>query len=370
MIIVGLLLFWANRSDTHSSSDIWMRRFIKWFLFNFTANFMFAVVNRIRLIRPFVGPGSYIFKTLYFITLCIGVYAWIGYAETELGSKFFDAKATRFASFGLLAIPIILIIANFWTKMVFSFDEHGNYIRQAMFQYIMAFLLLGCVVTGVRVFLRSTRESDPIKRSHMRLLGTFPLSIFLAWVFSFADEKYPIVSVIIAVELLVLYIGNSTQQISLDKLTQVNNRQKLISFLEYKFRTHDSRLFALLMDVDYFKSINDKFGHLEGDAALIRVANTLKKACEPFKKRPYIARYGGDEFVIILETSREDVDLLCESIHRILKEMNERDGGEYELKVSIGTSEYIYGMDYNDFIEAADNELYKIKQARVRPANL
>ena len=147
----------------------------------------------------------------------------------------------------------------------------------------------------------------------------------------------------------------------MDKLTQVNNRQNLTSFINYKLYDHVSRLYLLMIDVDYFKTINDTYGHLEGDNALITVANTLKRACAAFKKRPFIARYGGDEFIIVLEGTQEDAEQLCASIRYILDEDKER---RYPLTLSIGMSSYRSGMTAKEMIAAADEELYKIKQAR------
>jgi diguanylate cyclase (GGDEF)-like protein len=121
-----------------------------------------------------------------------------------------------------------------------------------------------------------------------------------------------------------------------------------------------------MIDVDYFKSINDNFGHLEGDEALIRVANALKQGCTSCRKRPYIARYGGDEFIIVTELSEEETLDLCSSIKNKLKELNDNAGVRYSLNLSIGCAEWKSGMTANDLINTADFNLYKEKAARDR----
>ena len=121
-----------------------------------------------------------------------------------------------------------------------------------------------------------------------------------------------------------------------------------------------------MIDVDYFKSINDNFGHLEGDEALIRVANALKQGCTSCRKRPYIARYGGDEFIIITELSEEETLELCSSIKNKLKELNDNAGVRYSLNLSIGCAAWKSGMTANDLINTADFNLYKKKAARDR----
>ena len=83
-----------------------------------------------------------------------------------------------------------------------------------------------------------------------------------------------------------------------------------------------------------------------------------------FRRRPYIARYGGDEFIVVIESTRQEADLLLENIHSNLKKLNDEANKPYNLAFSIGVAEYHPGMDANALIEAADSELYKIKRAR------
>jgi diguanylate cyclase (GGDEF)-like protein len=207
--------------------------------------------------------------------------------------------------------------------------------------------------------------TDPIKRSHLHLVSSFPLCLLIAWLLTRAGEGFPIISVAITIELLCLYMGTSTQQISMDKLTQVNNRQNLLSFLEYKCANHSEKLFLLMMDLDYFKTINDTYGHLEGDEALIRASKALKLACgDNFRRRPYIARYGGDEFIVVIESTKQEAETLIANIREKLEELNEQAHRPYTLKFSIGVGEYHPGMNANDLIEAADHALYEIKRAR------
>jgi diguanylate cyclase (GGDEF)-like protein len=117
-----------------------------------------------------------------------------------------------------------------------------------------------------------------------------------------------------------------------------------------------------MIDVDRFKSINDNYGHLVGDYALVRVSKALKLACAPFEKRPYIARFGGDEFIVVLEGGEEDLNRLIKQINDEVRVQDE--DTEYELSVSIGIAKYEESMTYDAFIEQADIALYKIKKSR------
>ena len=88
----------------------------------------------------------------------------------------------------------------------------------------------------------------------------------------------------------------------MDTLTGVSNRIVALRYLESElpyYRRHPNRsLHFLMMDMDHFKHINDEYGHLEGDAALVLLAGILKKVCANYNG--VLARYGGDEFVLLL----------------------------------------------------------------------
>ena len=363
IIIVWLCKYWSDQRSSHSASERWLHAALIGFLISFIANFLFALVNRI--LPPFflTRPGSWAFKTVYHIMLCFGVFAWCGYADTECrGALFTTRKRVMLSAIPLLAM-IALILSNLWTHRMFDIGE-GGYVRGGLFQLEMGILVAVTSAFSVKLMMRSVQETDPIKRGHMHLVASFPLCLAVAWVLTRAGEGFPIICVAITIELLCLYMGTSTQQISMDKLTQVNNRQNLLSFLDYKVLNHSERLFLFMMDLDYFKSINDTYGHLEGDDALIRAAKALKMACGNYRRRPYIARYGGDEFIVVIESTKAEADALLASIHENLENLNKASNKPYKLAFSIGVGEYHPGMDANALIEAADSELYKIKRAR------
>ena len=363
MIVVGLLLYWSLRGDTRSTSERWLIRTLGGFLLNFTANLCFTLFNNRLIPISNTMAAAYFFKTMYFITLDLSVFSWMGYAETELHSSFAKDKRWQRIVFGAAAIPILVALVNLWTRHMFYIDEGGAYRRVTMYHFVMLFLFACTMVSGVRLVYHARFESDPNQRGHMRLTASFPLCILAAWLLPFIGEAFPVICVSVMVELLCLYTGTSTRQISMDKLTQVNNRQNLIGFMNYKLRNHEESLYLLMIDVDEFKPINDTYGHLEGDNALVRVATALKRACAPYKKRPYIARYGGDEFIVMMEGSGQELNNLQQDIIRQLDAVQPADA-PYQLKVSIGSAEHQPGMEPKELIAAADAGLYEIKRAR------
>ena len=364
IVIVWLCKYWSDQRSSNSASERWLHTALVGFLVSFISNFLFTLVSRVLPASPVTRHASWLFKTAYHVMLCFGVFAWCGYADTECRGTLFTTRKRVMLSAIPLGLMVALVISNLWTHSLFTITE-GGYVRGKLFQLEMGLLVAITTVFSVKLLLHARSETDPIKRGHMKLVSSFPLCLLIAWLLTLAGESFPIISVAITIELLCLYMGTSTQQISMDKLTQVNNRQNLLSFLEYKCVNHSEKLFLFMMDLDYFKTINDTYGHLEGDDALIRASKALKMSCgDHFRRRPYIARYGGDEFIVVIESTKQEADQLLENIHSNLKKLNDEANKPYNLAFSIGVAEYHPGMDANALIEAADSELYKIKRAR------
>lgn len=138
----------------------------------------------------------------------------------------------------------------------------------------------------------------------------------------------------------------------IDGLTQVANRRSLDNYMTQLIEDGTDFTFSLL-DVDNFKSINDTYGHREGDLSLIRIANTLK---EIFGHN--IFRYGGDEFALI---SFEDAQSVAEKISRLNLRLKE-EVTEYVLQTCSGVYHRREQDDERQVFEFADSALYEAKQ--------
>jgi diguanylate cyclase (GGDEF)-like protein len=112
-----------------------------------------------------------------------------------------------------------------------------------------------------------------------------------------------------------------------------------------------------MLDIDYFKSVNDTFGHLFGDYVLKEVAHLLLRIV---KKDGYVGRFGGEEFIIILpDFALEKAVVLAE---RIRSEIEQFPFEEHlHLTVSIGLSQYKNQVSI-DFVKETDDLLYRAKQ--------
>ncbi len=118
----------------------------------------------------------------------------------------------------------------------------------------------------------------------------------------------------------------------------------------------------LLMDIDYFKKFNDKFGHLAGDEVLQEFAKRIDDECGCNKT---FARFGGEEFaVLLIETSLQEATEFSESIRRkICDAPFECCAGSLEVAASFGVAEYKQEVHQNfaELLDQADQNLYQAK---------
>jgi len=149
---------------------------------------------------------------------------------------------------------------------------------------------------------------------------------------------------------------------NLDSLTKVFNRRALTSYLQ-NICSKDGvpyELHLLMLDIDDFKNINDKYGHIAGDKVLIFIANILKKTLRDGDK---IFRYGGEEFIIVL--NRIDSELCLKITNRLLDLVRKNKliykGESLKVTISIGSTKYAIGDTPDMIVTRADKALYKAK---------
>ncbi|MCB9528048.1 MAG: GGDEF domain-containing protein [Myxococcales bacterium] len=150
-----------------------------------------------------------------------------------------------------------------------------------------------------------------------------------------------------------------------DGLTQIHNRRYFEEFTDREIsrcRRHERALSLLLFDVDKFKQINDRFGHLSGDYVLRTMAAQIARR---IRREELFARYAGDEFVIVLpETNADDAQRFAEVVRRMVDEEDFRfDGRALPVSISIGVATFTTEMSTPaHLVAAADAALYRAKE--------
>jgi diguanylate cyclase (GGDEF)-like protein len=152
-----------------------------------------------------------------------------------------------------------------------------------------------------------------------------------------------------------------------DGLTKLFNKRYLMERLdsELKFaQRHETTLSLLMLDIDHFKNVNDTHGHLSGDAVLVELGAVLTNAV---RNEDVVARFGGEEFAVVLRAIALDQAIhMAERLRRLVEGTVVDAGGKHlRATVSIGVAGFpsTPAKTVEELIEAADQALYRAKRA-------
>jgi len=156
-------------------------------------------------------------------------------------------------------------------------------------------------------------------------------------------------------------IQNQKEELKLlsqtDTLTGVYNRNKLNEIVIAR-QKYDAIYSIIIMDIDDFKIINDKYGHNVGDVVLKEFATVLKKST---RKSDFLGRWGGEEFIIICsDIDKEKTLEISEKIRKKIEDFNFYKN--LKVTASFGVAEYTKGISYDELFVLADSALYKAKK--------
>ena len=329
------------------------------------------------LIQVVFDGTSYKFSYLIGVISTLGYYlvhSFISYIFTLYADYELYPDNKRFKKRVVIyAIPAVLVlvtcILSLWTGWYFSIDEANSYVRGKWF-YIptaVSFAYILYVLHLLAVYKKQTLLETSAQRDLYTRLLVFPivpcicaiLQILLpgsAWVFPGST-----------IAILINYIAVQNGYMARDYLTGLYNRSQLENFMNYELKNmkKGNYFFLILLDLDKFKQINDTYGHIVGDEALIHAAKLLRGSCK--RKTDYVARLGGDEFVIIGQCeNKETVDMIIQRMHNVADKFNATSKKPYKLFFSAGYVIYDGSTDatLDTLLSEADRRMYDVKNAK------
>ena len=231
-----------------------------------------------------------------------------------------------------VAAGLLLLLVNIFVPVVFSIDEYNGYHRTPLYYYylIVEFMML----FGSLAFYIYTRIKG--RRLRFFFFGVYILPIVIGVCVQTANYGLSLIAPCMLIALTGLMSSIQNELIFKDKLTGLYNRYYLDQLGEEMRSDKGAEYTFLMIDINDFKSINDRLGHLAGDQAIVDTAKILRKA---IGTKGAVIRYAGDEFVMVLSTRTQiDTDIYITNIRKGFDEFNSDKGHPYELNVSIGQS--------------------------------
>ena len=283
---------------------------------------------------------------------------WANYIFNRLNDS--PEKITRYnriSSYIFTGILIMTALSPLF-GVVYKISPDNLYSRGPMY-FVLVLIAICYMLTGAYMIIRNKEPYRLKKAISLLSFVVFPLlglliqllfyGVTLVWNFS-------------AISIFIIYLRIQSKEQTTDYLTGLNTRAAFDNYINMKVEASVKKDFALIMiDIDKFKIINDQYGHISGDEALVVFSEVIRQSV---RSTDFIARYGGDEFVILIDCEhRKDVDHVLNRIKKHLDEINQTGELRYNLDFSYGSSFFREaGKNNSDkFIDHVDQLMYQQK---------
>lgn len=311
------------------------------------------------LVRP-TGLHGFVACYLSNFSRVFAAYYWLIYSEHCQHMRYIRYSIIKY----IMLVPFVLI-------SVFAYKFNViDYYNGAYF-YTKWYLVEICIIYGIllcsclKALYKSFQRKNYQYRKEYRNLGSFflyPALFILIQIPNTEIGVCPIISLSVVICCVTVFLSYQSNMISRDFFTGLANKSYMLKIISGKIHYHNDDLYLIMIDGLGFKKINDRYGHNEGDKAILQIAEVLKIAVP----RNYaIARFGGDEFLALGEAKNEEfVKKIVEEIALQCRKFNLTNNKEWNVELSVGYAKYDKEkMDsILDFIDAADKSMYANKR--------
>lgn len=358
VILVILLLNSVNRAEKQMlEQKLFMGLVVTNMMMLFYDTFMWILDGRQGIL---LRELNIFFTAMFYIFGPVACMLWSCYVEFQINRN--PQRLKKFAV--ILCVPLyinfILSLASIKTGWLFWIDADNIYSRGPFLPVTMLISYFYLIYSTLYTIFAKRRIDK--KSFNYLILFVLPPGIG-----SFIQYMYYGVSlmwVCMTVSIFLIYINIQNDRLYKDYLTGVFNRRQLDFYLQQRLQYGiRKRTFAgFMIDINSFKNINDVFGHNAGDRALMHTAEIIRRT---FGKNSFIARYGGDEFVVITEVRKATA--LISAVDVLNKNINEFNKGAHEpyaidLSVGYDVEDNRSGVTPIEFLERIDKKMYLNKQ--------
>ena len=306
------------------------------------------------------GSSNIVIKVLVFLSgsglflgnVMIG-YLWAKFIMVHMNIPFSDIRRNIYRTIGL--VSIVLLVINIFYPLVFSVSD-GRY--QRGFAYII-FLLFAAfyILDSLYLYVKRVKKNGSLKLFPVHI---FLIPVILGVVIQAFFVEIAITWTSIAISVAGIMTALKNEIIFTDCLTGLYNREYLEFLHKRACNKKDCWVSGIMIDLNGFKQINDNYGHAEGDLALCIVADLLLKS---FSEYGVVTRYAGDEFVIMLNTTDDQlIQKIIKSAKKNFVTENEKNDKLYQLSASMGYAiTNLSNETIDDFMNRIDEQMYQDK---------
>ena len=352
-LVVFLLLYRIRISQTNQFDE-------KAYNFMLIVTFI-ATINETLSFIIDARPG-FIFHILQYISNTIssassGIigYCWCLFVEYHIHRNFERIKKkSRILAIPLIIATILIIINLLGTGIIFDISKENVYTRGPM-NFILYIFVFVYYIESIYTVHKAKYDSI--------LVEFFPIYYFIipCMIGTMIQGFFFGVSTIwlcVAIAFILVYIENQISVSFIDDLSGLYNRKYMNHYLNKLQSDKNRHVYGFLLDINEFKAINDTYGHLTGDRALIKFGKILQHSID---KDSVAIRMGGDEFVIFAKLkSDEEALALKKQIKYNVRQFNIKSKEPFHLSFSIGIAKF-NGKNTDAFLSAMDDSMYEAK---------
>ena len=282
-------------------------------------------------------------------------YIWICYVDYRLFNDHVRLQKNYIWAMIPAGIVCLMAVANCFFPVFFGISKENVYYRTPLFLIpyvvIYGYLTYGAVLTY--------HYRNKVNRYLFMPVMLFLTPIYLGSLIQLIFYGIALIWVSVSVGLVFLYINLQHEESFLDSLTNLYNRNYLLYYMDYIMKRAQAgrKLIGIMLDINDFKKINDTYGHIAGDSVLRAVGEILVRSTDTSS---IVVRYGGDEFVILVEGDRGKVEEFCSNIERELRDYNAANTAPLPVSLSAGIAEFDK-VDVFKFFQEMDRNMYREK---------
>ncbi|QLY78548.1 GGDEF domain-containing protein [Clostridium intestinale] len=282
------------------------------------------------------------------------------YTSYHVFSSDVKVKEKRKILMVFLLLNLMICIISLFTGSFFYVDQNNIYHRGPYFALHVAYCY-GLLIYSLMYLIKHKQCIE--KRKYISMLVYFiPMAIGTTIQVLFYGYSLNWVGMMLS--LLIIYFNIQNRGINTDYLTGIYNRRQLDEYIKERIKnsTENKSFSAILLDLNEFKSINDRFGHKIGDEALKDSVEIIRRS---LNTDDFIARFGGDEFVIITDIyNGQTLDKVVNRIRKNVENFNVSNLKPYNLNFSIGYDIYSCNskMEADEFFKHIDMLMYENKK--------
>lgn len=259
-----------------------------------------------------------------------------------------------------LLLNLLMCIVSLFSKGFFYVDENNIYHRGPYFAMHVVYCY-GLLIYSLLLIIKNRPFIE--RRNYVSMLIFFvPMAIGTTIQVFFYGYSLNWVGMMLS--LLIIYFNIQNKGINTDYLTGIYNRRQLDEYIKERIKssTKNKSFSAILLDLNEFKAINDKFGHKIGDEALKDSVEIIRRS---LNTNDFIARFGGDEFVIVTDIYNGQIlDKVVKRIRKNVEAFNMNNVKPYNISFSIGYDIYSSSsnMEADEFFKHIDMLMYENKK--------